>query len=502
MTLMRRKAYGVVAAAAALSLVGGGIAFADEVVNDLDNTIDNQFEILALTAGGAAGSVGIKIVATEDRGESGAVCNVSVADPLRVVASSSDATKASVPSTALVFTACNVTQTVSVTPVAAGVADITFAKASDNTNNKTFEFMKARFKANVAAPADSTPPVITPVVTGTLGGDGWYTSNVGLTWTVTDAESAITSSAGCGAVNITADQVATNYTCSATSAGGTNQSTVSIKRDATNPEISGSDVNDTTWRNSPLSASFTASDVTSGLAAPSTDASFTLTASQQSADADTPTTVSKTVTDNAGNSSTRTLSALIDTTKPVVAVTGVEDGATYNPGSVPAAGCSTTDALSGVKTSATYETTGGPVGSVTATCAGAADNAGNTNSASVTYTVKYAFGGFLRPVDPLPTLNTVKAGSSVPVKFSLSGNHGLGVLAGPTSGKVTCNNTAQQDSIEELATAGSSGLSYDSLTDTYNYVWKTDKAWAGTCRVLNLKLADGQTYQASFSLMK
>ena len=26
----------------------------------------------------------------------------------------------------------------------------------------------------------------------------------------------------------------------------------------------------------------------------------------------------------------------------------------------------------------------------------------------------------------------------------------------------------------------------DAATDQYNYVWKTDKAWAGTCRQLDL----------------
>jgi hypothetical protein len=30
-------------------------------------------------------------------------------------------------------------------------------------------------------------------------------------------------------------------------------------------------------------------------------------------------------------------------------------------------------------------------------------------------------------------------------------------------------------------TAGGSALSYDSGSGHYNYAWKTDKAWAGTC---------------------
>jgi hypothetical protein len=51
-------------------------------------------------------------------------------------------------------------------------------------------------------------------------------------------------------------------------------------------------------------------------------------------------------------------------------------------------------------------------------------------------------------------------------------------------------------------TAGSSSLSYDAATDRYNYVWKTDKAWAGTCRQLVMKLTDGTEYKANFRLTR
>jgi hypothetical protein len=46
--------------------------------------------------------------------------------------------------------------------------------------------------------------------------------------------------------------------------------------------------------------------------------------------------------------------------------------------------------------------------------------------------------------------------------------------------------------------ASSSGLSYDAASDTYTYVWKTDKKWANTCRVLNVKLDDGSEHLAYF----
>ena len=64
---------------------------------------------------------------------------------------------------------------------------------------------------------DTTPPVITAKVTGTQGSNGWYTSNVSVAWTVSDAESNITSTSGCGTLSLTADTSGMIYTCKATS---------------------------------------------------------------------------------------------------------------------------------------------------------------------------------------------------------------------------------------------------------------------------------------------
>jgi len=83
---------------------------------------------------------------------------------------------------------------------------------------------------------DLTPPVITPVVTGTLGDGEWYTSDVQVAWTVDDPDSDIESTAGCEAVVLSTDSAAAGFTCTATSAGGGSSETVTIKRDATAPE--------------------------------------------------------------------------------------------------------------------------------------------------------------------------------------------------------------------------------------------------------------------------
>ena len=91
----------------------------------------------------------------------------------------------------------------------------------------------------------------------------------------------------------------------------------------------------------------------------------------------------------------------LDTTPPVVTVTGVSANRHYIIGAVPTPGCHTTDdSMVATPASLTVTTTGAHGdGSFTATCAGAVDLAGNTQAApvSVTYTVVYGFGGVPSP---------------------------------------------------------------------------------------------------------
>lgn len=114
---------------------------------------------------------------------------------------------------------------------------------------------------------DVTPPTIAPSVTGTLGDNGWYTSNVNVTWSVTDAESDITGTSGCEAVSITGDQQATTYTCSASSFGGSSSGSVTVKRDATNPVVVYSGNAGSYTVDQLVSITCSAGDATSGLAA-------------------------------------------------------------------------------------------------------------------------------------------------------------------------------------------------------------------------------------------
>jgi hypothetical protein len=84
---------------------------------------------------------------------------------------------------------------------------------------------------------DGTGPEITPNFSGTQGDNEWYTTDGDLTWTVVDNESAIISTEGCGLQSVSGDTTGSDYTCSATSGGGTTSVTSTIKIDTTAPEI-------------------------------------------------------------------------------------------------------------------------------------------------------------------------------------------------------------------------------------------------------------------------
>ena len=110
----------------------------------------------------------------------------------------------------------------------------------------------------------------------------------------------------------------------------------------------------------------------------------------------------------------------------------------------------------------------------------------------------WSFTGFLSPISNTK-VNGAKAGSAVPVKFSLGGDRGLAIFAVgfPTSAQVTCPAGTRPTS-PVATTSAKSGLSYNALTGIYTYVWETKASWKGTCRLLRVKLADNSVREASF----
>ncbi|NJD87251.1 MAG: hypothetical protein FIB05_04415 [Betaproteobacteria bacterium] len=112
----------------------------------------------------------------------------------------------------------------------------------------------------------------------------------------------------------------------------------------------------------------------------------------------------------------------------------------------------------------------------------------------------FQFAGFYPPLSNPPATNTAKAGSAIPVKFSLGGYRGLDVFAVgyPRSQPIECSSLEPESSSVETVTAGASSLGYDATSDLYSYVWKTDKAWVGTCRQLVSRFTDGTEHRANF----
>jgi|GEM_PF-2432249 len=148
-----------------------------------------------------------------------------------------------------------------------------------------------------------------------------------------------------------------------------------------------------------------------------------------------------------------------------------------------------------------------PLGETAVTCS-ATDAAGQAGSAEFTVNVVYDWTGFLAPIDDpgsdgTQVLNTLKAGSTVPVKFGLGGDFGLAVLNGAVGSKpIACTPGAPTGAIEELVPSNSpGGLTYTPDTGSYQFNWKTEKSFTG-CRQLVLTLADGTTRTADFAFTK
>jgi hypothetical protein len=232
-------------------------------------------------------------------------------------------------------------------------------------------------------PADTTLPVITPNISGTLGNNGWYTSDVIVSWNVSDPESGIASSSGCGTVTINYDTTGETLTCSATNGAGlSNSVSVTIKRDATPPTVYATPdrpADNNGWYNHPLTITFTGDDDTSGIA--SCDDPVTYNGPDG-----TGITVDGTCTDNAGNSATGSFTFDYDATPPTVYATPdrpADNNGWYNhPLTITFTGDDDTSGIASCDDPVTYNGPDGTGITVDGTCT---DNAGNSATGSFTF---------------------------------------------------------------------------------------------------------------------
>ena len=111
--------------------------------------------------------------------------------------------------------------------------------------------------------------------------------------------------------------------------------------------------------------------------------------------------------------------------------------------------------------------------------------------------------GFYQPVDMgSAVVNTVKGGSTVPLKFEVfAGSTELtstSVVKSFMQTKVACETGASADEIEVTSTGGTT-LRYDATGGQFVQNWQTPKA-PGSCYRVTMTTQDGSTIQANFKL--
>jgi len=237
--------------------------------------------------------------------------------------------------------------------------------------------------------ADTTAPVITPLVTPTANSNGWNNVAVAVSWSVSDPESGIASSDGCATTTLNNETSleGTTLTCTVTNnAGLSNSASVTVKIDLTAPTLTlpspTAEASGPSGARVPYDAS--ASDSLSGLD------TFSCTSPSGSTFPIAATAVSCSATDKAGNAATGTFTLTVqDKTAPVVTVPAdIAVNATGPAGAVVTFTASALDAVDGSSTPACTPSSGSTfiLGSTTVTCS-VTDKAGNVGSASFNVTV-------------------------------------------------------------------------------------------------------------------
>ena len=265
------------------------------------------------------------------------------------------------------------------------------------------------------------------------------------------------------------------------------------------------------WTNQTVNVSFSCGDNLGGSGIGTGGNTLTSPVEVAGSGADQSVTSTGACTDLAGNSATHVTVDNIDIDK-VLPVVNVTDGtnnltspASFSLGSVPTFGCSTTDALSDVKTNATLGTYNTGIGaSHSVTCSGAEDNAGNTNSATLDYSVTYgrdASSVIGQPINP-DNSSLFNQKRAVPVKFGLAGD-GAGTAyangfstAGWTLTRVAGECGGFDDGATGVETApltASTGFRYDATADQYVFNATLTGTTVGGCYKYRVNLNDGTT---------
>ena len=364
--------------------------------------------------------------------------------------------------------------------------------ANDNADNSA--------TASVIVNIDKTAPQITAAANTTPNSNGWYGGDVVVSFAASDALSGLAFSSPDVVVS-TEGALQEIPGTAKDKADHTANASLIVNIDKTAPAIalsSRTPANGAGWNKTDVALTWNCSDALSGPVVNQVSASLTGEGAAQ--------TTIGTCADRAGHTASNTQADInIDKTSPTGQITTPANGAVYLLNAIVNAAYGCADGLSGV--SACVGTVGAGAAVDTATVGdktfnvSAADAAGNQGAASHSYTVQYKFSGFSNPIAAMPAVNTAKAGRTVPVKYSLGDVNGAAIsdltsFVSLISAPVACDTNVPTAAAEETDAAGSTTIEFESGQFIYN--WKTQSAWEGTCRVLQLTLKDGTRHMVTF----
>ncbi len=351
-----------------------------------------------------------------------------------------------------------------------------FVQAVDDAGNVGVASGKV---AGYVATGDKTAPTITATVSPAPNAAGWVKgAKATVTFTCSDAGSGIAEGACPAPIEVVTSGSTTQSGHVRDKAGNEASVTIGVNLDGSAPVLAASSTVSMSGWSAATSAtvSFTCSDEGgSGLAGSCPEPVVVA--------AEGTTTVERTLTDVAGNSTSTSTSVRLDRTAPTVTITGT----------APELRCVTTDSVSGVATEATGVLNTDGVLPTAYTCSGARDNAGNlTPPVTQPILLNIGFSWLGKSLTTPPATTTASRGSSVQVNFKLTvGSTTLSTLGAVKAidyRTVDCKGWTSQNPWTTAQPAPGTALSYAPLTTSYNLVWKTPKVTG--CYELRITLAD------------
>ncbi|MDP2941530.1 MAG: PxKF domain-containing protein [Candidatus Omnitrophota bacterium] len=273
-----------------------------------------------------------------------------------------------------------------------------------------------------------------------------------------------------------------------------------IKIDITLPVITAQALpqpNANGWNNTPVTVSFTATDIPSGILEVTDPILVTTEGENQY--------VTGEAVDLAGNTATTNVPVSIDLTPPEVIISTPLQGAEYLLNSNILAAWSARDVLSAIAQATGTAPNGSPINtsSVGPKSFGvsAMDRAGNNTGITIIYNVRYSYSGILPPINPDGS-SIFKLGRVVPIKFQLKDsldNHISTAVARIYLNKISNNVLGSEIEAESVGQANTGNLFRYSPTDNqYIFNLGTSNLSEGTWQ-MRIELDDGSSKYATVS---